>query len=798
MAERDPLARPGNTTAAGSDTGRDPAHLFLMRRDDSVFLISYIVVHNTPNTTNPFSPFQGYGMGILSSAAAFLRIASLGFDLRDAPDALERRLWSRMTGVGARVIPLQLSSLEEGLRLVPGPFICVCSAPGIEASVAEIIDSSGRPIWHVPARSATAFSATGDRTEEGNDGDQFIEGAEWDEAFSAMTRSGLRDYTLSTLDELSGEIPSDYSGLIRDTLARHQLTCDASISDVTARSTNKYGHLVTLPNEYVLEALGFHLRSVNPPTLPSSVSLPYEEAILDGATTILGVRVAALANDEGLRKSPDLRNLVPYDIMVVAPAMGRHWYSGALRRKLGNTDRKLKKALRAMMRAFAEQAGYQPTMEMQALQLATASPIGQVFLRIRRLELQALTAVVALRAAADAVPVIRTPMEVNTVHERAERVCTAARQVGANRLERLNRFAREMSDHLTDALPPSFLALMEEAGPGIKIVADAPLEWARIRDVPLLLRKTVSRIPATPGNLNVLATLPVEEELIPLSALSQVLVLRSFTPHDPIRNDLMNAVDRVKQMASKDSEHLVELRFADVNTEDDIVAALQSFDGALLIFDCHGAHNRGDEYGSLRIGGRDLDPRQLRGRARIPPAVVTSACDTHPLDGSHASVAAALLGSGARTVLGTTMPVTSKYAALFVARLVLRLHEWLPVALGRPPHMARWSSLVSGLQRRVHMTELLEAVDGKSDIRLSPAARHSIAVQVGMKIEEGADDWYEDLLSHMSSESNANLQSIRDAVAKWATITDALKYVQLGNPESLVVVSDRTPRTSAS
>jgi hypothetical protein len=277
-----------------------------------------------------------------------------------------------------------------------------------------------------------------------------------------------------------------------------------------------------------------------------------------------------------------------------------------------------------------------------------------------------------------------------------------------------------------------------------------------------------------------------------------VLVLRSFAPHDPIRNDLENAVGLMKRIASKDGDQRVELRFTDVKSEDDVLAALQSFEGALLIFDCHGSHYGGDEYGSLRIGGRNLDPRQLRGRARIPPAVVMSACDTHPLDGSHASVAAALLAAGARTVLGTTMPVTSSYAASFVARLVLRLNEWLPAALGRPPHMARWSSLVSGLQWRVHMTELLETVDGKSGIHLSQAARQSIAIRVGMKIEEGVEDWYDELLSLVASESDADLQSIREAVTRWATITDALKYIQLGNPESLVVISDRIPRTTAS
>ena len=48
------------------------------------------------------------------------------------------------------------------------------------------------------------------------------------------------------------------------------------------------------------------------------------------------------------------------------------------------------------------------------------------------------------------------------------------------------------------------------------------------------------------------------------------------------------------------------------------------------------------------------------GAVRVPPIALLSACDTHALDGSHATPANAFMNAGADTVVATSFPVNAK------------------------------------------------------------------------------------------------------------------------------------------
>jgi hypothetical protein len=95
----------------------------------------------------------------------------------------------------------------------------------------------------------------------------------------------------------------------------------------------------------------------------------------------------------------------------------------------------------------------------------------------------------------------------------------------------------------------------------------------------------------------------------------------------------------------------VNVRFVDVLNEDEFVAAIHSFDGAMMIFDGHGSYDDEIGSGTIVIGGKAVDTWQLRKRCVLPPIVIFSACDTQPVDGSHSSVATAAFSLDAQTVL---------------------------------------------------------------------------------------------------------------------------------------------------
>jgi hypothetical protein len=46
------------------------------------------------------------------------------------------------------------------------------------------------------------------------------------------------------------------------------------------------------------------------------------------------------------------------------------------------------------------------------------------------------------------------------------------------------------------------------------------------------------------------------------------------------------------------------------------------------------------------------------------------------------------------------------------------------------------------------------------------------------------------VLRLIAIECDVSLDQVKQAVKEWAWITDALKYVELGNPERLLIVAD--------
>lgn len=60
---------------------------------------------------------------------------------------------------------------------------------------------------------------------------------------------------------------------------------------------------------------------------------------------------------------------------------------------------------------------------------------------------------------------------------------------------------RQVQARLTEAVPKEFIEVIRKSKTGVRIIADAHLEWLDIDGLPLVIRKNCSRIPTTPGNL---------------------------------------------------------------------------------------------------------------------------------------------------------------------------------------------------------------------------------------------------------------------------------------------------------
>lgn len=118
------------------------------------------------------------------------------------------------------------------------------------------------------------------------------------------------------------------------------------------------------------------------------------------------------------------------------------------------------------------------------------------------------------------------------------------------------------------------------------MISDAHLEWLDLDGLPLMLRKTCSRIPVTPGNLFVSEA--GAQTLVHLSPddLKKVLVISALKPDDPIAGifDLAFSTFEKRWRGKLDITTVV------VSSAEQLVDAINAFDGYLMVFDGHGGH----------------------------------------------------------------------------------------------------------------------------------------------------------------------------------------------------------------
>lgn len=326
------------------------------------------------------------------------------------------------------------------------------------------------------------------------------------------------------------------------------------------------------------------------------------------------------------------------------------------------------------------------------------------------------------------------------------------------------------------------MQLLEQSEGRAKLVANAPLELLPIRDLPMQLRYSVSRVPITPASVLLSHTIGDPGGYLSPSDLLDVLIVRTFEEKDPIRQALEKASTTFLEIARKK----LNVRLVDVESVAEFADVVNSFNGKIIVFDGHGVHAEKEGIGFLEIGGKLTDPRELAGKVgRMPPIVILSACTTHPLDWSETSSAGAFLMMGAMSVLGTVTPINAADAAVFVGRLLLRLAEYVPLIAGSGH---RWSDVVTGLLRMSYVTDLNRAFE--SEKAISADDHRKIQFEANTLINSGSAEWFERTLEMLSHASGLPPERVREFWLDNAYFTSAMRYVQLGSPERIVVVAD--------
>lgn len=260
-----------------------------------------------------------------------------------------------------------------------------------------------------------------------------------------------------------------------------------------------------------------------------------------------------------------------------------------------------------------------------------------------------------------------------------------------------------------------------------------------------------------------------------------MLVISAFEARDSL--DLISKALRALEPEFADR---LKITFVRVRSEEEFIAAVNSFDGPIMIFDGHGDHPPG-EAGHLVIGKDKVDITSARGRIRLPPIVILSACDTHAADRSSATVANAMLHLGARTVLATLLPIDAQAAATTFAQLIIRLGAYLPTACKTLGRVVRWNEVVGGMLRHQFQYDLLQSLDKEG---LIPEALFMKLAAWGRYWSEfNGTDGLAKLAHAIEAEGIMDTDAFFERVLRTVPLSDAIRYTQLGNPETIWIGS---------
>ncbi|TCP96329.1 hypothetical protein C8J46_10924 [Sphingomonas sp. PP-F2F-A104-K0414] len=337
----------------------------------------------------------------------------------------------------------------------------------------------------------------------------------------------------------------------------------------------------------------------------------------------------------------------------------------------------------------------------------------------------------------------------------------------------------DMQTALCAAVDPRAVEEILNTGWGVKVISDAPVEWLPIGDLPLCLECDVSRTTATPADALLLQLEHHEQLRLSVADFSEILLVSAFA--EGARDDRI-----VEMLKDHPSSSWTQVRVERVQSEDELIAAINGYDGPLLIFDCHGSHPVGGK-AHLVVGHDQVTIASLAARIRMPPIVVLSACDTQAAARSTDTVAKAMLELGARTVLGTSLPVHFLHAGLLVSRLIRTIDLYLPIAAQTMNHVPRWSEFIGGLLRSQFFFEVMMHIEHAGLID-NQRCLEILGTATPLARESGsaALDHMEKRLAEAGVLEPTDFRAI---VRRVVPLSDMIRYVQLGNPETITIGS---------
>jgi hypothetical protein len=726
-----------------NDIRKMAANAYLTNRN---FRLNYIVPHPDQNLELA-SPWQGATEGLVRTAHLLEQAMTLPADIRELCSNWASVAVFRCMGlISHRIFPVEYSAFSEATRLgLWPPFRCVLSTTETADFVdAQIIENPGA--W-LHLSEATGAGRLG---------------------IDSATSKDVLAYVRRRVEQMMKSPEQEFAEACHATLPGK-----AQRQKVVALQAPR--HNITRPNELALEAFGCSLSGGPRGETPGSEAN--------------AVRWIVKSFDFVARRRRELvpTSIVANSMILSVPASYR---AVSNRNVIKQIARKGKNPtlIRHVLSALMKPRGYMMSFSgIDTLEGIIEDRSVQLLIATRQQELNLYTVVLARLSSSALVPTIRLSPQINLASGLLKHLAECSRRPGPRKREKRLRLFQKIQTALNLGIDPAIKSRIDLLGTraeGVKLVSDLPLEWLHCNGLPLMLRHECSRIPLTPISASFGVATDLDPVLISPAQLANVLVIRSFLVDDPIRAVLEKGIEGFSHLTVR---RPVSVRYVDVQTEQELVDAINAHSGAIVIFDCHGQFDSDNYVASLVIGGEPVYLWTLRTKIiRMPPIVVLSACDTAPLDGSHASAGASMLLLGAKTVLASFLPVNAIHAAVLIGRLIYRIAEFAPIALAHQSTVT-WREIVAGMLKMSHLTESLLAIHCEGHIDLEQYK--NLHRDGNMNINQKRSDWFENLVTGLAAATGWSKPKALRVLQTSAGLTDAMLYTQLGHPE-LVFLSE--------
>ncbi|MFM0617016.1 CHAT domain-containing protein [Paraburkholderia nemoris] len=724
---------------------------------DPRFRVYYLVPFKREGLEDA-SPFRLYSNGLMGSSRLHALAARLPADIREINAdwaAIARLRCAR--AIEHQILPVFLDAFADATTLFRDmPFRCVLS----DSSTADAIDNI---LKAVPERWLHLSLS------EGGKGRLNPFNLSWSDFSAALSEA------IASTGASSVGLPIE--------VFQHTVS-EPTVSPQRALAHQPRQHGVTVMNEFAVTAVG--AIDAAPERLASKDRTEYVAAILKSVDELHQHRQWLDASGSKIRYQ--------HKLCIAVPSVLTYFYSNSFSKN--NLGRREVPDLHRLILSFVRQQTYIVESNEKGFAGFQTSE-GQALMSKNAEELHTFTASLSVFATRTLTPVLRLEPKINGIRSSLARLAALSRGNNPRRLHKVNLAAKDLMSEMKAAIEPRYMELIAEQESdnreGVKLVSDLPLEWLPVNELPLMMAFETSRVAATPGNVSLEQLVLARTRHLAVSSFSDVLVIRSYTDDDPIRDVLSTSLE---SLDFSEMPLNVKVRIVDVATPEEFIDAWNGFDGAILIFDGHGKSDSVTGVGQLIIAGKPVTIWSLNEKlARSPPIVLLSACDTHSIDANHATVANTMLMLGATTVLATFLPVDAVYAALFVRRLLVRVAGFLPLIAAKTIlGPSTWRGIVTGMQRMSYVTEIMAAMQLNEGF-LPLDVFEGIQWNANMEINGGDPDWFEKFVGRMATKSGRSIAETRVLMAKWASLVDIMHYVQLGNPEALLIVTDELQAT---